>query len=114
MKRTRYVNLQRQYTTLMFEEDGFNPSSSMQIAQVGDIGTVHSLVGPGFYRSLASTGLTPFRDEGITKVYTAVSEGHLRLMQAQLQDARIQQVDVCRINGKDIPWILITDLQPTR
>lgn len=106
----RYVVLPRRSTILMFGRESFNPTASVQVAQMGDIGMLDSLMGKGFYELLAAEGLRPFRDMGVRRVYVAIAPSHLRLMRRCLKGASIEQLGTCRINGKDIPWALITDL----
>lgn len=95
----------------MFDRASFNPVASFQVAQVGDIGMIDSLMGRGFYELLADTGLQPFRDLGIRHVYAALSPAHFRLLRAALKGARVEQQGTCRINGRDIPWVQISDIE---
>ncbi len=53
----RYVVLPRRSTVLLFGSASFNPTASLQVAQMGDVGMIDSLMGRGFYELLAAAGL---------------------------------------------------------
>ena len=106
----RYTILEREKTMLLFDrENTINPSSSLQIMQVGDRGMVHSLNGPGFYKLLEGGGLRPFEEMGLRSVYAAVSNPHLSLMRTMLHH-RVE-IDVqgeCLIDRHALNWVLLS------
>jgi len=118
LQRPDPVSLVRQTSMLFFDRPGtINPSSSLQLAQVGECGMAYSLMGPGFYQVLESQGLAQFERLGVRYVYAAVSDAHLRLMRARLKAVVVEYQFKCRIADHALNWVLLrpaTSDSPTR
>ncbi|WP_367846439.1 hypothetical protein [Rhodoferax sp. WC2427] len=107
----RTVTLPREFTVLMFDRPGtVNPSSSLQVVQIGDRAFIHSLIGPGFYAMLAEEGLAAFAKKGVRYVYAAVSDAHLRLMRTRLPGIWLEELaGGCEIEGHRFNWVLLQE-----
>lgn len=97
---------------LLFQKDGdLNPSSSLQVMQVGDRAMIHSLIGNGFYDMLNSVGLKPFKEMGVKYVYAAISHAHYRLMSRRLPSGiSLELHGTCTINSHTLMWVLLEDV----
>jgi hypothetical protein len=108
-----YKWLVRDETLIMFDRaDSVNFCSALQIQRVGDRAQIHSLLGEGFYKLLITSGLEPFRERGIRYVQAAVVEGHAALLRRSMRripGATFQDQGTCRMEGKRMRWVLITD-----
>lgn len=111
----RVVTLPREFTVLMFDRmDTLNPTSSLQVVQIGDRAFIHSLIGAGFYEMLAQQGLATFAAKGVRYVYAAVSDAHLRLMRSRLPGLQLQEHGECVIEGHAFNWVLLEEAATTK
>lgn len=109
----RYVALTRRVSLLVFDDlrpDSANYPSACQLTVNGEYGMVDTLVGPGFYKLMASDAWAPFKAQGLRVIYATISAAHLRLMRRAIGHlVDITQIGTNSIDGHAMPWVQISE-----
>lgn len=106
-----YKTVFRAATILFYMDPSRNQyDGSLQIQIAGTTGTIHSLVGEGFYHVLKETGLNMFKELGLKRISVVISKSHLRLIQRALSGKAIIEVkDQDTVAGKDLIRVEMTE-----
>lgn len=104
-----YRIVHRRDTLLVFERGpDKRPTSSLQVARMGDNGMIDSLMGAGFYKLMESVGLKPFHEMGISHVYAAVTDMHLDLLRERMPLVDVRYLRPTIVDGIAMNWVEIT------
>lgn len=104
-----YRIVHRRDTLLVFERGpAKRPTSSLQVARMGDNGMIDSLMGAGFYRLMETLGLKPFHEMGVTYVYAAVTDLHLDLLRERMPLIDVTVIRPTLVDGILMNWVELT------
>ena len=109
MSEITYRIVHRRDTLLVFERGpDKRPTSSLQVARMGDNGMIDSLMGAGFYKLMETVGLKPFQEMGLSHVYAAVTDLHLTMLRERMPLITATWLRHTVVDGIPMNWVEIT------
>lgn len=109
MNEITYRIVHRRDTLLVFERGpAKRPTSSLQVARMGDNGMIDSLMGAGFYKLMETVGLKPFHEMGVSHVYAAVTDLHLEMLRDRMPLVTATWLRPTVVDGLPMNWVEIT------
>ncbi|WP_157900156.1 hypothetical protein [Rhodoferax koreensis] len=104
-----YRIVHRRDTVLVFERGpDKRPTSSLQVARMGDNGMIDSLMGAGFYKLMETVGLKPFHEMGVSHVYAAMTDIHLDMLRERMPLVKATWLRPTVVDGIPMNWVEIT------